>query len=97
MDTPNPAGQGIAGHGAFFHEPHLSPEDAKLATAWVRKHVDRRSIDLGERMDDVREHMWELESEVGSQDSPRPWQMRPCLGALAGSGISGAYAKEVVQ
>ncbi|MBU2819315.1 heterodisulfide reductase subunit B, partial [Acidithiobacillus ferrooxidans] len=28
-----------------------------------RSHVDRRSVDLGERMDDIRDHMWELEKE----------------------------------
>ncbi|XPG15226.1 heterodisulfide reductase-related iron-sulfur binding cluster [Thermithiobacillus tepidarius DSM 3134] len=55
--------QGVAGHGAFFQATNLSAQEAEAATAWVRKHVDRRTIDLGERMDDVREHMWELEKE----------------------------------
>ncbi|MFZ5613682.1 MAG: heterodisulfide reductase-related iron-sulfur binding cluster [Pseudomonadota bacterium] len=55
--------QGVAGHGAFFQATNLSAQEAEAATAWVRKHVDRRTIDLGERMDDVREHMWELERE----------------------------------
>ena len=54
---------GIAGHGEFFQPTNLSAADAEKATAWVKKQVDRRSIDLGERMDDVREHMWELEKE----------------------------------
>ena len=56
-------GTGIAGHGSFFQPTNLSPEDAAKATEWVRKHVDRRTIDLSERMDDVREHMWELEKD----------------------------------
>ncbi|MFN7086423.1 MAG: heterodisulfide reductase-related iron-sulfur binding cluster [Burkholderiales bacterium] len=56
-------GAGIAGHGSFFQPTNLAPEDAVKATEWVRKHVDRRTIDLAERMDDVREHMWQLERE----------------------------------
>lgn len=56
-------GQGIAGHGSFFQPTNLPPEQAQQATEWVRKHVDRRTMDLGERLDDIREHMWELERE----------------------------------
>jgi heterodisulfide reductase subunit B2 len=59
----NTDGQGIAGHGSFFQQTDLPAADAIKATEWVRKHVDRRTIDLGERMDDVRAHMWELEKE----------------------------------
>jgi heterodisulfide reductase subunit B len=59
----NTDGQGIAGHGSFFRQTDLSREDAAKATDWVRKHVDRRTVDLGDRMDDIREHMWELERE----------------------------------
>ncbi|MGC8468249.1 MAG: heterodisulfide reductase subunit B, partial [Acidithiobacillus sp.] len=55
--------QGIAGHGSFFQPTHLATDEAAKATEWVRKHVDRRTIDLGERMDDIREHMWELEKD----------------------------------
>jgi len=44
-------GTGIAGHGAFFQPTNLSPEDAAKATAWVEKRVDRRTLDLSERMD----------------------------------------------
>ena len=56
-------GTGIAGHGSFFQPTNLKPEDAEKATEWVKKHVDRRTIDLGERMDDVRDHMWQLEKD----------------------------------
>ena len=56
-------GTGIAGHGSFFQPTNLRPEDAEKATEWVKKHVDRRAIDLGERMDDVRDHMWQLEKD----------------------------------
>ena len=59
----NPDGQGIAGHGSIFQETNLSRDEAVKATEWVRKHVDRRTVDLGERMDDIREHMWELEKD----------------------------------
>ena len=62
-ETDGTSAGGIAGHGAFFQPANLSAQDAEKATDWVRKHVDKRSIDLGERMDDVREHMWELERE----------------------------------
>ena len=56
-------GSGIAGHGAFFQPTNLPPEQAARATEWVKKHVDRRALDLGARMDDVRDHMWQLEKE----------------------------------
>ncbi len=74
----NTDGQGIAGHGSFFQQTNLSPEEAARATEWVRKHVDRRTIDLGERMDDVRDHMWELEKDgqiivhrIGEEHEPK--------------------------
>jgi heterodisulfide reductase subunit B len=63
MNPTNPASGGVAGHGAFFQPTNLSPEDARKATAWVEKVIDKRSVELGERMDDVRSHMWELEKE----------------------------------
>jgi heterodisulfide reductase subunit B len=56
-------GSGIAGHGAFFQPTNLPPEQAARATEWVKKHIDRRALDLGERMEDVRSHMWQLEKE----------------------------------
>ena len=55
--------QGIAGHGSFFQQTNLSGAEAAKATEWVRKHVDKRTVDLGERMDDIRDHMWELEKD----------------------------------
>lgn len=63
MNPTQPTSGGIAGHGAFFQPTNLSPEDARTATAWVEKVIDKRSLDLGQRMDDVREHMWELERD----------------------------------
>ena len=41
----------------------LAGAEAATATEWVRKHVDKRTVDLGERMDDIRDHMWELEKD----------------------------------
>jgi len=61
--SDNSTQQGVAGHGAFFQDTNLSANEAEAATAWVRSHVDRRTMDLGERMDDVRDHMWQLEKE----------------------------------
>ncbi|MGE0049643.1 MAG: heterodisulfide reductase subunit B, partial [Acidithiobacillus sp.] len=55
--SENTTQQGVAGHGAFFQDTNLNANEAEAATAWVRNHVDRRSVDLGERMDDIREHM----------------------------------------
>lgn len=55
--------QGIAGHGSFFQQTNLSGAEAVQATEWVRKHVDKRTVDLGGRMDDIRDHMWELEKD----------------------------------
>jgi heterodisulfide reductase subunit B len=66
METSNDVtgvNQGIAGHGSFFQDAKLSNADAEKATEWVRKHVDKRTVDLGERMDDIRDHMWELEKD----------------------------------
>ncbi|MHB8415467.1 MAG: heterodisulfide reductase-related iron-sulfur binding cluster [Acidiferrobacteraceae bacterium] len=55
--------RGIAGHGSFFQETHLSAAEAEQATEWVRRRVDRRTMDLGTRMDDVREHLKVLEKD----------------------------------
>jgi len=63
MNPTPPASGGIAGHGAFFQPTDLAPEDARKATAWVEKVIDKRSVELGGRMDDVREHMFALERE----------------------------------
>ena len=59
----NTDGQGVSGHGSFFQDTNLNAADAETATDWVRKHVDKRTVDLGDRMDDIRDHMWELEKE----------------------------------
>jgi len=59
----NTDGQGIAGHGSFFQPTDLSPEEAQAATEWVRKEVDKRRYQNEERVEDIREHMWELEKE----------------------------------
>ncbi|MEL5848425.1 MAG: heterodisulfide reductase subunit B, partial [Candidatus Igneacidithiobacillus chanchocoensis] len=49
--SENTTQQGVAGHGAFFQDTNLKAEEAEAATAWVRNHVDRRTVDLGDRMD----------------------------------------------
>ncbi|SFD79510.1 heterodisulfide reductase subunit B, partial [Thiohalospira halophila DSM 15071] len=61
---PNTTGaEGVAGHGSFFQDTNLNANEAEAATEWVRRQVDRRTVDLGDRMDDIREHMWELEKD----------------------------------
>ena len=64
-DTENSTtgAEGVAGHGSFFQDTNLNANEAEAATEWVRRQVDRRTVDLGDRMDDIREHMWELEKD----------------------------------
>ena len=57
-----PDGKGGA-HSAAFARAGLAPDQATQATDWVRQRIDRRNLDLGERMDDVREHLYELEKD----------------------------------
>jgi heterodisulfide reductase subunit B len=54
----------LTGHGAEWHDSNLSPAEAKIATSWVELKVDRRSMQTGkDRVQDVRDAMWQLEKE----------------------------------
>jgi len=55
-------GQGQAGHGTAWQPTNLSKEDAVEASRWVGAKIDKRHL-TGERIDDVRDHMWHLEKE----------------------------------
>ncbi|MCC7483876.1 MAG: hypothetical protein IT529_02705 [Burkholderiales bacterium] len=54
----------FTGHGPEWRDANLSPAQAKVATAWVELKVDRRSMLTGkERVEDVRDIMWQLEKD----------------------------------
>lgn len=59
----NPGGH-LTGHGAEWKDAKLSATDAQRATSWVEARVDRRSMLTGkERVEDVRDIMWQLEKD----------------------------------
>lgn len=62
-NTAKPPDAKACGHSAAFARAGLAPDQAAQATDWVRQRIDRRNLDLGERMDDVREHLYELEKD----------------------------------
>jgi len=64
-ETPKTALQErFTGHGAEWRDANLSPDDARVATAWVEQRVDRRSMLTNtDRVADVRDEMWQLERE----------------------------------
>jgi heterodisulfide reductase subunit B len=57
-------GSRFTGHGAEWRDAALNPTDAQAATSWVEARVDRRSMQTGkERVQDVRDLMWQLEKD----------------------------------
>jgi len=57
-------GERLTGHGAEWNNANLSPDDARAATAWVEAHVDKRSMLTNkDRVEDVRDIMWQLEKD----------------------------------
>ena len=51
----------FTGHGTEWRDANLSPKDAMVATAWVEQKVDKRSMLTNkDRVEDVRDAMWEL-------------------------------------
>ena len=60
----NPPQERFTGHGAEWRDANLSAEDARTATAWVEQKIDKRSmLTTKERVEDVRDVMWQLERE----------------------------------
>ena len=60
---PQP-GERFTGHGAEWRDAKLSSEDARIATAWVELKIDKRSmLTTKERVEDVRDVMWQLERD----------------------------------
>jgi heterodisulfide reductase subunit B len=62
--TDNTGGERFTGHGGEWQDARLSAQDARTATAWVEAHVDKRSmLTSKDRVEDVRDAMWELEKD----------------------------------
>lgn len=60
----NSGGGRFTGHGAEWRTAQLSTEDAATATSWVEAKVDRRSMLTNkDRVEDVRDIMWQLEKD----------------------------------
>ena len=57
-------GERLTGHGAEWNNANLSADDARTATAWVEARVDKRSMLTNkDRVEDVRDIMWQLEKD----------------------------------
>ncbi len=58
------SGERFTGHGPEWTDANLSPDEARIATSWVEAKVDRRSMLTGkDRVEDVRDAMWQLEKD----------------------------------
>src|SRR5512138_844288 len=54
----------FTGHGSEWRDSNLSPAEASIATSWVELKVDKRSMLTNkERVEDVRDAMWQLERD----------------------------------
>jgi heterodisulfide reductase subunit B len=57
-------GERFTGHGPEWQDANLSKEEAQVATVWVDQIVNRRSMLTNkDRVEDVRDAMWELEKD----------------------------------
>ena len=57
-------GERLTGHGSEWNDAKLSADDAKTATSWVEARVDKRAmLTQKDRVEDVRDVMWQLEEE----------------------------------
>ncbi|MHA1554669.1 MAG: heterodisulfide reductase subunit B, partial [Alphaproteobacteria bacterium] len=65
MDEPKQPGKGAySGFGDEWRAAELTPAEARKATDWVEAKIDRRSMLTGkERVEDVRDIMWQLEKD----------------------------------
>ena len=62
MNDPKDAPH-LTGHGPEWKDPGLTPGEARAATAWVEAKVDRATLTGKERVEDVRDIMWQLERD----------------------------------
>ncbi len=57
-------GERFTGHGAEWRDANLSREEALVATSWVEQKIDKRSMLTNkDRVEDVRDIMWQLEKD----------------------------------
>ncbi len=58
------SGERFTGHGAEWTNSNLSTEQATLATQWVEAKIDKRAMLTNrDRVEDVRDIMWQLEKD----------------------------------
>ncbi|MGI9405714.1 MAG: heterodisulfide reductase-related iron-sulfur binding cluster [Hyphomicrobiaceae bacterium] len=54
----------FTGHGPEWADANLTSHEAKVATAWVEQKIDKRSMLTNkDRVEDVRDIMWQLEKD----------------------------------
>ena len=66
MTTPydKKPGERFTGHGAEWKDANLSRSEAVTATVWVEQIINKRSMQTNkDRVEDVRDEMWQLEKE----------------------------------
>ena len=57
-------GERLTGHGPEWNNAKLTPAEARTATSWVEARVDKRSmLTSKDRVEDVRDIMWQLEKD----------------------------------
>ena len=57
-------GERFTGHGSEWRDANLSQEEAMVATSWVEQKIDKRSMLTNkDRVEDVRDIMWQLEKD----------------------------------
>ena len=57
-------GERFTGHGAEWRDSGLSAHEAQVATSWVEQKIDKRSMLTNkDRVEDVRDIMWQLEKD----------------------------------
>src|SRR5512141_1081676 len=57
-------GERFTGQGPEWQDAKLTPAEAQVATAWVEQKIDRRSmLTQKDRVEDVRDVMWQLEKD----------------------------------
>jgi heterodisulfide reductase subunit B len=62
--TDTPSGERFTGHGPEWQSAQLNAKDAQTATVWVEQIINKRSMQTGkERVEDVRDAMWQLEKD----------------------------------
>ena len=63
-DNENKGGERFTGHGSEWTDSTLSPTEANIATSWVEQKIDKRSMLTNkDRVQDVRDIMWQLEKD----------------------------------